>query len=564
MLNKKDPNNIRIKKVYFFVFLIFAVLILRLAYIQIINHSKIDRIVSRMVSREGIVQAKRGDILDSTGRVLAASAHRYKLFINLRQVTDFQAVKKVLAENGIFIEQKSPKDFNGAVYILIKQNLQEEIVRKIKDKKVDGIVFEDGYTRQYPEGAMVAHILGYVGSDDKGLSGIEFSFNDYLAGKDVRLKQTRDGKGNIISDKIIDRAEIGGEDVRLTIDMKIQFIVEQELKKAFLINKAKHAACIVQDPKTGEILAMVSLPDFLPTEKISDVALLRNYAISDTFEPGSTFKIVAISAALNEKKIKSDDLFFLENGRLKIPGHPPINDDPNHKTLGNASVKTIMAYSSNIGLVKIAQKLEKRLFYEYIRKFGFYSLSAIDLPGESRGSLRDLREWDNVTILPYLSFGQGLSATAIQIVGAFSVIANGGVLMRPVLIKSIGSKDYSELYGQRQIRRVISPETAAEVRDMLKGVVDFGTGKSAKVPGYTVGGKTGTGQKYDSALKRYSNQKYTASFVGMIPAMDPKVVIFVMFDEPTGDYYAASIAAPVFKRIAERIAQYLNIPKDDI
>jgi cell division protein FtsI (penicillin-binding protein 3) len=275
------------------------------------------------------------------------------------------------------------------------------------------------------------------------------------------------------------------------------------------------------------------------------------------YEPGSTFKIITVSAALEENKISLSDTFFLENGKYKINGHT-IKDD--HKINGYASISKILEQSSNIGLVKIGQKLGGANLYKYVRKFGFYSLTGIDLPGEIKGSLLDVDKWSGLS-LPTISFGQGIGVTALQMINAYCVIANDGILMKPSIVKSIESSD---VFPSKEVRQVVSSETAKIVRQFLKNVVDFGTGKSAKTPGYTVGGKTGTSQKIDPGTKKYSTKRYTASFCGMLPALNPEIVILVVIDEPKGDYYGASVASPIFAKIAQRTAEYLRIKKDDI
>ncbi|MDR2772220.1 MAG: penicillin-binding protein 2 [Elusimicrobiota bacterium] len=554
-----DKSTARIKFVKGCVFLGFLLLILRLGYVQIIYSSTINKMVSRLIGRESIEEAKRGDILDANGRILATSIRRYVVFLDARKISDFQAVKKVLSDNAITFKQNSLQALGDNSYVPVAYNLSEDVVEKIRKQNVAGIGFESKYTRQYPEGSMSAHILGVIGTDGKGMSGVEQEFESYLSGTNVRLKQKRDGTGSILSEEIVDKSDINGSTVQLTIDMNIQFIVEQELKKALVQSKAKNAVGIVQNPKTGEILAMVTLPDFSPSEKIMSLASLRNYAVSDMFEPGSTFKIVVVAAALDMGEINLTDSFFLENGSMKIGGHR-INDD--HIISGRASVETIMAMSSNIGVVKIAQKIGKDSFYMYMRKFGFYSLSGIELPGEARGKISDVRQWDNF-YLPSASFGQGIAVTAIQMVGAFSVLANDGVLMKPVIVKEIDGQGLSQHFAPTQTRRVVSSETVKEMRQILTAVVEKGTGRAAKVSGYSVAGKTGTAQKYDPTTKTYSKKHYISSFAGMFPASNPEIVILILVDEPVGDYYASSISAPVFKRIAQRIAAYLNIPKDE-
>ncbi|AKL97674.1 peptidoglycan D,D-transpeptidase FtsI family protein [Endomicrobium proavitum] len=563
MINTKNRHDKRRKAIAAAVLFIFFALFIRLVSIQIFKSSEINYTVEKMVRRETLEAPRRGDILDARGRTLATSVKKYTLFIDPQSAKDYPEIKKVLLNYGIKIKQRAIEEFGDTAYFPVAFNIDDETMRKIRNEKLTGIGFNWKYVRQYPENRLLAHILGVTDSDGIGLEGIEKVCEGYLSGDKVITRQYRDGKGRIINDKIVDKEKIQGLDVTLTIDKNVQFIAEQELRKAFGGFKALKAACIVQNPKTGEILAMVSFPDFDISGKIKNVGELRNAAISDGFEPGSTFKIVAIAAALEESKITLAENFYLENGKYKIYKHT-INDD--HKLPGSATAVKIMEQSSNIGLVKIAQKLGTPLFYEYIRKFGFNSLSGIDLPGEARGLLSDKEKWDGLS-LPSISFGQSLNVTALQLVNSYSVIANGGVLMKPILIKNIDKIDVKQdfEFAPKEVRRVISEETAANLRKILKSVVDNGTGKAAKAGGYTTAGKTGTAQKYDPSIKRYSSKNYIASFCGFVPAENPQITVLVVIDSPKGsDYYAASVAAPVFAKIAQRTAEYLNIPKDDL
>ncbi|MCL2390192.1 MAG: penicillin-binding protein 2 [Endomicrobia bacterium] len=558
-----NKNNKQINRVTVLISVILAgffFIFLKLAFIQIVKYSEINKSVEKMIRRENVETPKRGDIIDSNGRILATSVIMYTLYIDPQEIKKFDKVKSGLSRYGINIKQKNLKEFGNTAYVPLAYNLDYETVRKIKDENIDrGIGFEGKYARQYPEGRLLSHILGIVGDDGNGLSGIEKICNSYLYGESVVTEYKKYGK-KMISDKPVDKAKIRGRSVELTIDKKIQFIVEQELGKAFADNKAKRAFCIVQKPDSGEILAMVSFPNFDSSDKIKDIEVLKNLAISYNYEPGSTFKIIAIAAALEENKIKPSEKFFLEDGKYKIGAHN-IRDD--HKIKGIASVYEIMEQSSNIGMVKIAQKLGRPLFYEYIRKFGFFFLTGIDLNGEERGILAEEKKWNNLS-LPTISFGQGISVTGIQLINAFSATVNGGVLMKPIIIKNIeGMHAENSDFGPKKIRRVISEETSAEMRKILRNTVDKGTGKSAKIDGYSVGGKTGTAQKIDET-KQYSKKHYISSFCGFFPVSKPEIVILVVIDEPKGDYYASSVAAPVFARIAERIAEYLNIPKDDV
>jgi len=557
MMNKKNEESAQIKRINIIsclIFAVFLIIIVKLFSIQIVSHDRISRAVSNMVYRENEEEAKRGDILDSSGMILATSLKRYDLYIDPKIVKNYENIKSILSANNIKIPKAHLKDYGNTSYVLIASNISEETVEKIRNQQdISGIGFRAKFTRQYPEGIFLTHILGRVGADSKGLNGIEFVFNDYLTGENIKIRQRRDGNGHLIYDNFIDKSQLDGADLTLTIDANIQFIVEQEMEKAFEKNKAKKAVAIVQNPKTGEILAMCVLPEYSLSEKIIDIGLLKNYAISDIFEPGSTFKIVALAAAINENKITAKDKFYLEDGKYTIAQHT-ISDD--HIIKGYATVEEIMEQSSNIGSIKIASRLGEKKFYEYIRRFGFFSYTGIDLQGEAKGLLAETSQWSALS-LPNISFGQGIGVTALQLIAAFSAIANDGILMQPIIIKNMDDRNYKP----RQIRRAVSVETAREVKRILKGVVDKGTGISAKLPQYTAAGKTGTAQKINPKTKEYSKYNYIASFCAMLPAMDPEIVILVMFDEPRGNYYAASIAAPVFAKIAQRTAEYLNIKK---
>ena len=305
----------------------------------------------------------------------------------------------------------------------------------------------------------------------------------------------------------------------------------------------------------GEILAMASLPNYNPEEKVANQEFLKNCAISNSAEPGSTFKIIVLSAVLNEGLFNLTDKVNCENGSFQYAGKP-ITDHEKQKII---TVQQILERSSNIGTAKLAIKLGEDNFYRYIRAFGFNSLTGIELTGEEKGILAETSKWSKRS-LPTLSFGQELFVTPLQTIGAYSTIANGGTLIKPKIIKAIGDKEYNEVSVMR--KNVISEETANKVKQALEGVVSSGTGKSARIKGYSIGGKTGTAQKYDPELRKYYKKKYMASFCGMIPAMKPEIVILVIYDEPTGDYYAASVTAPVFSRIAQRTLEYLNIQPD--
>ena len=318
-------------------------------------------------------------------------------------------------------------------------------------------------------------------------------------------------------------------------------------------------SAIVQDPNSGEILAMASYPSFNPGEQ-STWKHLKNSIICDFYEPGSTFKSITAAAALEEKAVKRTDVIFCENGKYRVYDHV-IKD---HEKKGNITFDEVIAYSSNIGTAKVAEKLGKQKLYEYIRKFGFYNNTGIDLPGESKGLLQKPERWSGLS-LSSISFGQEIGVTAMQMVNAYSAIANGGNLLEPKIIKKIQTSEGKTVYNsqKRVIRKTVSKNSARNLREMLEKVVSEGTGKSAGVKGYSVGGKTGTAQKADKEKGGYLEHTYIASFCGFIPAKNPSLTIIVVVDEPQGkQYYASEVAAPVFKNIASRAVSYLKILPD--
>ncbi|MCL2389275.1 MAG: penicillin-binding protein 2, partial [Elusimicrobia bacterium] len=320
--------------------------------------------------------------------------------------------------------------------------------------------------------------------------------------------------------------------------------------------RSKRATVIVQNPNTGAILAMANMPDFTPGQPIADLSLLRNRAVSDVFEPGSTFKIIPFAGAFEEEVININDTFPTgTNGRFRIFGHT-IRDVSIIR--GGATPRVIMERSSNIGTLHIAQQLGRERFYDYIRRFGFNNISGIDLPAEARGILADHTRWCGLS-LPNISFGQGIAVTPLQLINSFSAIANGGVLMRPHIVKSIETTAGERIYMEpMQIRRVISSETSELMRDILK----TSSGPTAQVRGFSVAGKTGTAQKPCPRTGRYMARTYISSFCGFVPAKNPQVTILVILDEPQGEFFASVIVSPVFARMAEQIVQYLNLTPD--
>ena len=544
--------------IIFIIYFLFLTIIAKLAYLQIFDYYNLNKYANNVVYKESTEKQKRGSILDRNGNVLAMSVKRYKLYLDAKMIKDLKEIEDFLKKFNITLDSLHKELIKQKKsYIPVQNNLSEQTALEIESAKIEGIGLESTYSRVYPEKKLAAHVIGKVNSQEIGTYGIEKFCNNQLTGENIKRSQYKIGGKKVFSDSLSDKNYDTANDIKLTIDRKLQFIVEEELENGLKKTKSKKAVAIIQNPHNGEILAMASLPTYNPNEPVKDLNALKNGAISNAAEPGSTFKIVIVSAVLEEGLFKLYDKVNCENGKMKVAGQI-IRDHDKQKII---TVKQILEYSSNIGTAKLALKLGEEKFYKYIRLFGFNSMTGIELTGEEKGLLATTDRWSKRS-LHTISFGQEMFATPLQTVNAFSTIANGGVLLKPRIIKSIGEKQYD---SPEPVRRVIDQDTAYKVRQALEGVIKNGTGKSAKISGYSVGGKTGTAQKFDMQLKKYSKKHYMASFCGMIPAMNPEIVILVIFDEPgSADYYASSVAAPVFAKIAERATEYLKITPDQI
>ncbi|MEK6715884.1 MAG: penicillin-binding protein 2, partial [candidate division NC10 bacterium] len=428
----------------------------------------------------------------------------------------------------------------------------------ISDLNLRGIGLFPESRRYYPRQELAAHVLGLVGLDDRGLEGLEYQYDDLLGGQPQFVVAQQDALGRIIFRQEESRPQAPIFDLTLTIDEVIQYIAERELARAVERSRAKAGTAIVMDPSTGEILALANQPTYDPnTYRKATSAARRNRAVTDAFEPGSAFKVILLAGALEEGVVRPGDRFHGENGAIEVSG-VTIRD---HEKYGWLTVRQILTQSSNVGAIKIGQKLGKSLYYHYISGFGFGSLTGMDLPGETPGLMRRPRGWSALS-LSVLSLGQEISVTPVQIATAFSAVANGGNLVRPHVVRGLRAVDGSL---QRQvepvvIRRVISSETARTLLDMMRAVVEEGTGKEAALEEYSVAGKTGTAQKLDPATGRYSHQKVVASFIGAVPAERPRLVILVLIDEPETLRWGGSIAAPTFREIARDALKYLQVP----
>jgi cell division protein FtsI (penicillin-binding protein 3) len=448
-------------------------------------------------------------------------------------------------------------------FIWILRKMDRDVahnVRELKDRaEFKGLGFLTESKRYYPKGQTASHILGYTDIDNEGLEGIELKYNEYMKGKKKKVLMNTDARGNSLTDTV--EEALPGNNILLTIDEGIQYIVEKEIADAVVRWKAKAAVAIMMNPFTGEILAMANNPTFNPNFPGKAPAYKRrNRAITDIYEPGSTFKTFLAATALEEGIVSLEDKFDVSKGYIVVGGKP-IRDIHRWKIL---TFQDVIQKSSNVGAVQIGLKLGKERYYKYIRRFGFGEKTGIDLPGEVRGILRKPEEWSG-TSLAALSIGQEIGVTPLQILRAYAAIANGGLLMRPYIVSEIisPSGEVIKSFSPRIERRVISRSTAEAIKEILKTVVEEGgTARKAYIKGNQVAGKTGTAQMVDPETGRYSKDKYISSFVGFVPADNPRIALIVVIYEPTGATYGGEVAAPVFKSIIERALTYLDIPME--
>lgn len=541
----------------------FGVVLFRLATLQVLQAAeltvKADRQHQKTVSLEGV----RGTIVDRHGKMLAMNLEVPSVF-GVPTALDSPAktarsLSPVLHVRADELERKLRQD-RGFVWLARK--LDPEQGRRLERMPMEGIGIVLEGRRFYPKGPLLSHVLGFAGMDGEGLEGIERRYESHLHGEKRVTVLQRDALGRTVFPKKMsnEQSPAPGHQLVLTIDEVIQYIVEKELEEAVARAEAKSGTMIVLDPSTGALLASAVSPRFDPNA----VSALRpdrwrNRALTDAYEPGSTMKAVLAAAAIEERVMKPDTLVFGEQGRMAI-GNTMIHD---HEKLGWLSFAQVIQKSSNVGAAKAGMALGEQRFYRYIQSFGFGERTEIDLPGEAAGLLKHPREWGGRT-LASISMGQEIGVTPMQMVSAVAAIANGGVLMRPYVVSEIRDAQGQTLKEvQPHVkRRVISPETARTVTTILEGVVTDGTGGKAAIAGFRVAGKTGTAQKIDSRTGRYSASQFVSSFVGYVPANNPRLAMIVVIDEPQGESWGGTVAAPVFNRVGEQVLNYLGVSSD--
>ncbi|NTV48900.1 MAG: transpeptidase family protein [Geobacteraceae bacterium] len=538
--------------------LLFLNVVGRAFYLQILQHENLVKKADKQHQHKVDLTPARGSILDRNGTTLAESIHMDSCYAEPRRIKDVDGTAGVLAPLlGVPKNELIAKLSVNKSFIWIERWLAPEVATRIKNMRLPGIGFAPESKRFYPNMEIAAHVVGFTGHDPNGLEGIELKYDSTILGNTGYMITERDALGrNIAIKNTVIKDSSPGKSIVLTLDKTIQFIAEKELAKAVTENNAKGGMVLVMESDTGKVLAMANYPTYNPNaySRYSH-SQLRNQVVSDSFEPGSTFKIFTIAAALDSGTIKATDLYNCENGTYRVADRIIHDDHPQSRL----SVSEIMKYSSNIGTAKIAAKMGEEKLSSYLRNFGFGGRTGIDLPGESPGNLK--RRWYGVD-LATISFGQGVSLSTIQLVSALSAIANGGNLMRPYLVEQIldDSGAVVQKFEPQIVRRVVSPETAKKVTKMMETVTgDGGTGTRAALDGFRVAGKTGTAQKVDPVTRTYSQSKRIGSFVGFVPAEKPRLTIAVIIDEPQGVKYGGVVAAPAFRGIAQSSLAYLKI-----
>lgn len=534
---------------------------LRLIDLMILNHKSLSEKAKQQHIKVEDIQVRRGIIFDREGRQLALNLELDSLYC---EPDSMQLDKKGLKKLA-FAMAKEPKAILTRIpekgkFAWIERKLDPDIAEKVRYLNIKGIGLMNEAKRVYPKGRLASHIVGSVGVDNQALEGVELHFDQYLKTRGGKVFLEKDAGGRTLSSGVDKEAK--GNNIVLTIDEGLQGIVEREIEKAMVQWRAAAASVIMMDPFTGEILALANRPSYDPNNpgNAKDFEK-RNRAITDYYEPGSTFKIVAGVGALEENIVKPHTLFDVSRGSIEVGGKT-IRDV--HK-YGVLTFKEVIQKSSNVGTIMIGMKLGKERIYKYEKLLGIGEKTGIDLPGEVSGLMLPPERWSG-TSLGAIPIGQEVAVTPLQILRAYSAIANGGFLVRPHVVSEIISPEGQLLFSfmDNEKKRIISPGTAGMFKEILKSVVEGGTGERASVEGEEVAGKTGTAQMIDPKTKRYSREKYVSSFVGFVPVDNPRFALIVVVYEPKGQIYGGVVASPVFRDIANQAFSYLNIPRKDI
>lgn len=540
----------------------------KLCFLQVVQHEHFQEKAEDQQQRVVVLNPPRGTIYDARGRELAVSVEVESAYAVPIEIEDGQKKRQidpvptaaaiVRVVPGLDRRELAADLARDRRFVWVARKLDPPVSRALDDLELPGIAFVKESRRYYPLRGLAAQVLGYVGTDNVGLAGLEAVYDRAVVGTPGRRTIVQDARyGKVLYPDFEVDAPHPGKDLHLTLDAAIQSVAERELAAAVEKHHAKNGSVVVMDPHTGAILAMASVPGFDPNRfRASPQESWRNLAVMDAFEPGSTFKMVTLAAALEAGVVVPDDIFDCGMGSIVVRGSL-IRD---HKAFGLLTAREVMAKSSNVGAIKIGLKAGIERFYRMVRAFGFGRETGIDLPAESPGQVRPLERWNQLATA-YGSFGQSLSVTPLQLAVAFGAIANGGKLVRPYVVESVGSGAQAERHAPRgTVGLPVSPAVQRQIALMLEGVVSEGTAKAAQVPGYGAAGKTGTAQKIIN--KAYSPNKHVASFVGYAPFKRPAVVCVVVIDEPWPAYHGGDVAAPVFAAVVSQVLLYLGIPPD--
>jgi cell division protein FtsI (penicillin-binding protein 3) len=563
----------------------------RLFWLQIVRHREFVERAAKQQQRTFEVAPRRGVLYDRNLRELAMTVLADSIYADPSQNSDKRAAAHTLAalvhtdpEDALTTEDQIAARLNaGHNFAWIARRVTPQITATVKALNMKGIYYQKEFQRFYPDSEIAAQVLGYVGVDDNGLGGLEEKFDGDLHGRPGLMYTAMDARRKVLGST--EREPEPGRNLVLTIDENIQFMAERALDHAMEKTQALNGTVVVQDVHTGQILALAIRPTFNPNQfRHTTPLLLRDHAVSDVYEPGSTFKLVTYAAAMDANVAKPDDMIDCQGGQINLFGSV-IHDDKADRGIGTVTVATGLARSSDVAVIKLALKLGPDRLYNYIRAFGFGQRSGIELPGETRGLLRPVSRWQPASI-GYVAIGQEEAVTPIQLVSMVSTIANGGVYLPPHVLMpedAISATNPLQKSAAPQVaqvpepvklgedlpdplpsgaHRVISTMAAAQMRKMMEGVVLFGTGKSAQLNGYSSGGKTGTAQKIDPATHRYNGSLHIASFAGFAPVNNPVIAVSIILDSPKGAYYGAAVSAPVFTEVAQEVLEYLGVPHD--
>jgi len=558
-LSKQKNRKVRIYLPFFILFLAFFIIETRLYNLQIIKHKELTQQVRKNQIKRVDILPERGIIYDRNLEKLAINIPSYSLYACPKKISHPEKLAEQLSSilgiksSSLLAQLKKKK-----VFLWLKRKLPLAKKEEIKSLHLEGIGFIEESERFYPQKELASHILGFTGIDNQGLAGVELYYERELRGEKGHFWIREDALGyEIPLTRRVLQNLVPGKDIVLTIDNIIQSIVEQEISLTLRKTKAKSVEAIFMDPRTGEILALANKPDYDPNRYADYSSFSRkNRVVQSIYEPGSTFKPITASVILEEKLVTAGESIYCQ-GSIKIANHTFHDWKAFNR---NLTLAEILENSSSIGMIKLASRMSEKLFSKYIKLFGFGQRTGIDLPGEAKGIVRASSLW-SLTDLPAISIGQAIAVTPLQMISAFCALINEGKLLRPYLVKYVCDSEGKIIKENKptMVRKVISSSTSAQIRKLLEQVVEKGTGKRAKVRGYSIGGKTGTAQIPAPTGKGYLPNKYISSFMGFAPVASPRIAGIVIIKEPTGAYYGGEIAAPLFARIMKRVLPYLDV-----